>query len=79
MSRPPDARLSEKAECAYSGFKEKEARSVVDAIRAELTPNMPLEEVALLAFRTASSLPSVKRASLVREQEAVYLPCWAAA
>jgi hypothetical protein len=50
----------------------------VDRIRDELTPEMPLEEVARRAFLAANGLPCMERASRVREESGVYVPSWAA-
>jgi len=73
----PDAGVSARATAAHSilrnlGFKESEARSVVDGIRERLGEPMSKEEVARVALRAAADLPSVRRASCVREEVAVY-------
>jgi hypothetical protein len=79
----PDPRISRAAQVAYdvlhnSGFKQGEARWVVDRIRDELTAEMPLGEVARRAFLAANGLPCMQRASRVREKPVMYLPSWAA-
>jgi hypothetical protein len=79
----PDPRVSERATGAFSvlrnlGFREGDARAAVDSIREQLTPEMPLEEVARLAIRATAELPSMRHKFRTAEALAEYVPSWAA-
>lgn len=80
----PDPHDVDAAKVAFSvlrnlGFKEREARDTVDAIRDRFEPSMSMQDIATMAVQAANGLPTMRRVSCVREQMAVYLPSWAAA
>jgi hypothetical protein len=84
MQAGPDPHKADAVKVAFSvlrnlGFKEREARATVDAIRDRFEPSMSMQDIATMAVQAANGLPSQRRISHVREEMAVYLPSWAAA
>jgi hypothetical protein len=81
--RLPAAPQSEAARIAFSalvknGYKQGEARQAVDAIRDQLEPGMPVEQVVRMAFVAMASLPSQQHRFGARESLEEYRPLRAA-
>jgi hypothetical protein len=80
----PDPAKSEAARIAFSalcksGYKQSEARAMIDSIRDRTTPDMSIEQIVRLAFAAGADLPSQRHAFQVREPLAQYRPVRAVA
>jgi hypothetical protein len=80
----PDPTKSEAARIAFSalcnsGYKQSEARAVIDSIRDRITTDLPIEQVVRLAFMASADLPGQRHVSRVRESLAEYRPSRAVA